>query len=98
MKAKKVVIYLLMLTFLIQCAPCVIASNTSSEEILVIDDAVRNETIDALFAARMNLEHDYEGNSEEIYRIDQQLLQLGVEMLSTNEAMSLLGGDNLMPL
>ncbi len=54
--------------------------------------------IDDLFALRMTLEHDLEGNQEKIDEIDRQLVQLGVEMLSTEQVSGILGDESVVPL
>lgn len=73
------------------------AANTNVFEVDVIDQE-ENRLIDELFAERLRLEHDYINNQNEISRIDRQLVELGVEMLSSGDAQSLLCVEGVSPL
>ena len=98
MKLKRVISLLLMLVFLTQYALCSSAAASSINTEITTDDVEKNQMIDELFAQRMTLEHDYEANQDKINEIDRQLVQLGVEMLSTSDAMDLLCDDGAVPL
>lgn len=97
MKFKRIISFLMVIAILIPSSLCVSATNATISEI-VYDDSQRNQTIDELFAQRLQLEHDFEANKEAIDKIDQQLIDLGVEILSQADAAMLLSDNECMPL
>lgn len=97
MKLKQLAIIVMILAFVIPNITFVSGTENLSNDYEIVEPE-KNRLIDDLFAQRQQLEHDFEANRDHISRIDQQLIELGVEMLSASAVAPLAGDDNCMPL
>lgn len=78
----------------------VYAQGTSDGDSLLSSQQVRNETIQSLIDERVYLEIEEPNNTEELKKIDEQLVDLGVDFLNDQEIESLLCkniGSNVIP-
>lgn len=86
MKLKRMISIFMAALMIYLAMPGVCAVEIEDDNIgVIIHDEETNARIDELFALRSQLELDFEANAEQIEYIDQQLVQLGVEMLTYGE-------------
>jgi hypothetical protein len=69
------------------------ASISADDSEVIVHDAQKVQQIDELFALRSALSLNFDQNATAIYQIDQQLSQLGVEIISYGDILCKMGCD-----